>query len=567
MTRVGRILHTLCTLIAVLAICQTAWPTKGVWAASAYLCLQDTYIDAAYPDDNFGGSDRLLIANNAQPARMLLFFDIPAHAEAANIASASLVMFGAPWTGGSGGTVGFEVYPLTRNWVEGTCIRANDVIDDDGATWNQYAYDPDPASNRWDLPGGDYDTSVSASGAFPEGNSWGPFRLDITDLVQNRFESVKNYGFIIRHPIEDSSGGWQNAASRQTSGYDPPRRPYLEIEYVVAPPNMPPDGPAGPVPPDGAVDIPVTTPLQWDAGDPDEGDWVTCDVYFGPRGNMTLISSGQEALACEPGLLQFATQYEWQIVVRDNHGAEARGPLWSFTTLASGIASVTPDSASPQYRDDGTYAPRVVLLMIRGEQTRFRFPRSQVSFDDDALQIVFSLPLSADFLLAGLVVGEEARPGLHTLTVTTGDETAARPDIFEVLKYWRGDETITVRSGDDAVPVELRDLPVYWFNRRESVRLADIVEKSALTATPELYFYNLIARDKYSLENGILDGGWGTGLPPWSDMQKGYLYATSSSGLLTTWDAGTIGAQIGQCYNVKKMGGGIIELRSQDIAQ
>lgn len=58
---------------------------------------------------------------------------------------------------------------------------------------------------------------------------------------------------------------------------------------------------------------------------------------------------------------------------------------------------------------------------------------------------------------------------------------------------------------------------------------------------------------------------WGTGLPTWADLQKGYFYATQSSGLIIGWEKDTVGGQISQCYNVKFMEGGTIELRQQDI--
>ena len=56
----------------------------SVWAAT-FQCEKDTYIDALYPDDNFGGSDRLLVADSEQPTRALLKFYIPSWVAASNI--------------------------------------------------------------------------------------------------------------------------------------------------------------------------------------------------------------------------------------------------------------------------------------------------------------------------------------------------------------------------------------------------------------------------------------------------------------------------------------------------
>lgn len=534
-------------------------------AASLYRCTQDTYLDAASPDDNFGGSDRLLIANNKEPGRALLIFAIPAAAEASNIKSAEIILYSAPWTGGGGGEMRFEVYALTHSWTEGTCERSNDPVPDDGATWNQYLFSEDNSTNTWEAPGGDYDSSMKSSGTFPAGNDWGPCSIDVTALVQSRLESLKSNGFLIKHPDEDGAGGWQNFAGKDSSGYDPPRHPHLKIEYFDPPPNNAPAVPSAPTPADNATDITADITLSWQSSDPDPDDTVTFDVYFGPQGTMTLVSSDQTAAAYRPAALNMATTYEWQIVAKDNNGAETAGPVWSFSTAESALISIDPTSGSPVYFNDSAFIPRLQPVRITGSGTNFRFRATGVSFDDEGIKTVFAFPLSQTEILALIVITESAQPGLHSVTVTTGDETAQGVDLFEVKKYWRGEDTITVQQGTDSAAVALRGLPVYLFNEKETVRLSDIVEKSAITDTPGIYFYNLIANDGYSLERGILLAGWGTGLPSWQDMQKGYLYQTESFGLMAGWEEDTVGGQIGQAYNVKWMENGIIELRQEDI--
>ena len=69
-----------------------------LWAAT-YQCVQDTYLDAAYPDDNFGGSDRLLVSNSSAPTRVLMKFAIPDWADSSNIKQAKLIIYSAPCTG------------------------------------------------------------------------------------------------------------------------------------------------------------------------------------------------------------------------------------------------------------------------------------------------------------------------------------------------------------------------------------------------------------------------------------------------------------------------------------
>jgi hypothetical protein len=525
--------------------------------AATFQCIQDTYIDRAYPDANFGGSERLLVSNTSDPSRVLMRFAIPAWVAPDNVKQAALIIYSAPWTGGGGGSVDFEAYAMARAWAEG--------IPDGGATWNQYNFDADRRKNQWTSPGGDYDESLYAAGTFPAGNDWGPFSVDVTELLKSRLSSLRDNGFLVRHPREDAAGGWQNFASRDSTGYDPPRYPQLEIDFIEAPPNIPPDVPASPLPAHNETGVPLNPPLSWSGSDPDPDNTMTYDVYFGMRGTRALVSSRQVAASYVPGALQLGATYEWQVKARDNYGAETSGPVWSFSTITSSITSISPASGSPFYFKDKTCLPRPVLVNIKGAGTAFRFPQSKVSFADEGIRVLFCLPVSPTELWAAVIIEETALLGPHDVMVTTGEEAAAGKALFDVKKYWRGTEQITVKHNADSAAVQLRGLPLYSFKNKEAIRFSDIVEKAGIPAHPENYFYNLISNDNYSLEQGIMLGGWSTGLPTWGDMQKGYLYQTKSSGLLAGWDPETVPGQIGSSYNAKFMEGGIIEVREQDI--
>lgn len=540
------------------------------WSAT-YQCIQDTYLDALYPDDNFGGSNRLLVANNTLPARALLRFYIPDWVESTNIKEARLIIYSAPWTSGGGGETPFEIYALSRTWVEGSCRRSDDYIPPDGATWNQYLYNSDASKNRWTTPGGDYNTSSHVSGTFPVGNAWEEFAIDVTPLAGDKLDDLRNNGFLIKHPSEDGSGGWQNLASMNSTGYDPPLYPTLEIDYVEPLPNQPPYAASNPQPADGVAGITPSPVLSWSGGDPDSDNTVTYDIYLGSgrKRHMDLVSANQTATTYTPDTLDINTSYTWQVITRDNYGAETPGPLWEFSTVEYGITSVSPPSGSPHYTKDGEYVAVPMLLHITGEGTHFKRRESIVSLGDTGITVTFSIPRSCTELLTAIIIGESAKAGPHTITVTTGDEVAVGSGLFEVKKFWRGDEEITVTLGSASVVAPLKGLPVYLYKGKEAVLLADVVEKSDVTDDPEDYYYNFIASDGYSLERGIILGGWGTGLPPWNDMQKGYFYETQCCGLTVGWDPDTIGGEIGQysdsCYNVKYMDGGTIEIREQDI--
>ena len=97
--------------------------------------------------------------------------------------------------------------------------------------------------------------------------------------------------------------------------------------------NVPPNTPSNPSPAFGAADIDVDVDLSWTGGDPNPGDTVTYDVYFGTnQNNLDLISQNQASTTYNPGTLEFEKAYYWKIVAKDNHDHSTIGPIWYFTT-------------------------------------------------------------------------------------------------------------------------------------------------------------------------------------------------------------------------------------------
>jgi len=119
--------------------------------------------------------------------------------------------------------------------------------------------------------------------------------------------------------------------------------------------NHSPNVPNAPSPANNALGVdPLTLmTLGWVGGDQDSGDSATYDVYLG-TGTMSLVASnmaGTGSTASYPlgGSLSYNTNYKWQIVARDTHGATSSGPLWSFTTTFPPVSTNTPPVLSNAY--------------------------------------------------------------------------------------------------------------------------------------------------------------------------------------------------------------------------
>ncbi|HOM80084.1 MAG TPA: choice-of-anchor J domain-containing protein, partial [Candidatus Cloacimonas acidaminovorans] len=116
----------------------------------------------------------------------------------------------------------------------------------------------------------------------------------------------------------DSSGGIQPPAAIDN----------IELTYTM--PNPSPEPPSEPVPDDLATDVPLNQILSWT----NNGTVTKVDVYFGPTGNMVLVSENQtNPLNSYDPDLEYGQTYEWKIVAKNDADEAAEGPVWSFTTM------------------------------------------------------------------------------------------------------------------------------------------------------------------------------------------------------------------------------------------
>ena len=121
---------------------------------------------------------------------------------------------------------------------------------------------------------------------------------------------------------------------------------YITVTKV----NNAPYVPDNPSPSDGATDVPIEEALSWTGDDPDDGDTVTYNVYFGTSMTPPLVAESQLGTTYDPGTFDHSTEYYWRIVAMDNHGALTGSEVWGFVT----DAAPDPDLVAEWDLDEGS---------------------------------------------------------------------------------------------------------------------------------------------------------------------------------------------------------------------
>jgi len=119
------------------------------------------------------------------------------------------------------------------------------------------------------------------------------------------------------------------------TSYLPSSQAMGSVTYIASSMNSPPNMPSNPSPADDAIGVSINTNLSWRGGDPDAGDTVTYDVYFGTSESPPLVSNNQTRTTYDPGTLSYNTKHCWKIIATDNHGISITSSLWDFTTQAA----------------------------------------------------------------------------------------------------------------------------------------------------------------------------------------------------------------------------------------
>jgi hypothetical protein len=121
-----------------------------------------------------------------------------------------------------------------------------------------------------------------------------------------------------------------------------------ELVILLSELNNPPNTPSNPSPANHAINTSIYVDLSWTGGDPDAGDTVTYDIYFGTSSSPPLVSNDQPGSTYDPGTLSYNTKYYWYVAATDNHGTGNGGPIWDFTTgPAANNPPNTPSNPSP----------------------------------------------------------------------------------------------------------------------------------------------------------------------------------------------------------------------------
>jgi len=259
---------------------------------------------------------------------------------------------------------------------------------DTDAYWGQDSYNPHNGSYSAFCARSGSD-GVNPPGSYPNNmDAWmayGPFSLeDAIDAELNfwfwqRAEAADDYLFWGASTTGDwfygyaylaDSNGWQSESFDLTHAYllgDLCGQPQVWIAFAFTSDmfitgqgafvddvvlrknvgaNSPPNAPSHPSPGNHATGLALDADLSWTGGDPDPGDTVSYDVYFGSAASLSRASDDQSACIYDPGTLNGNTKYYWKIVARDNHGAATIGPLWDFTTEPGpGIAWTFPSTS------------------------------------------------------------------------------------------------------------------------------------------------------------------------------------------------------------------------------
>lgn len=167
--------------------------------------------------------------------------------------------------------------------------------------------------------------------------------------LQNAFVCLWKGDEIYERGVTNSAGDITFTIVPETGGtmqVTVTKQNYLpsETTATVIEENLPPYQPSSPSPANGATGVSIYADLSWVGGDPNPGDPVTYDVYFGTSSTPPKVGYNQSAVTYDPGTLAYLTTYYWKIIAWDSFGETTAGTLWTFSTKANSPPVYGPPS-------------------------------------------------------------------------------------------------------------------------------------------------------------------------------------------------------------------------------
>ena len=148
--------------------------------------------------------------------------------------------------------------------------------------------------------------------------------------------------------------------------------------------NAPPFAPSDPDPYDGETGVYIEHFLYWVGGDPNTGDIVYYDLFFGTTSPPPLEAEDLLTTAYDPGIMELDTVYYWQIVSEDSQGLTTDGPIWHFTTESEpSNPPGAPDIDGPISGDPGTsYDYKFNSVDLDGDNVKYYIDWGDVTSDE-----------------------------------------------------------------------------------------------------------------------------------------------------------------------------------------
>jgi CARDB/Right handed beta helix region/Bacterial Ig-like domain len=162
------------------------------------------------------------------------------------------------------------------------------------------------------------------------------------EMHDNNFTGNTSYGlYYTRSTTLNAENNWWADAQGPGTGGDAlygnvDADPWsVQLNDCIGPvENQPPNTPLSPTPADASVRVAVDSgaSLSWIGGDPNPLDVVTYDLYWGTTPeSLQLAVAAMDQPAYTQSPVNPGLTYYWQVIAKDDKGAETPGAVWHFT--------------------------------------------------------------------------------------------------------------------------------------------------------------------------------------------------------------------------------------------